>query len=139
MAGSTPAVASTLEGSRSLVPTGGRYGRHCARNVERPRTQQCYKHQRSSYALPQIHESTGDANGWEYRSGITNPNNPTGTTNWVLLTESELTNVGTSRTYVPTPWYSMSAVHEGHQFQVRAFGNALDSAVRFDHVRGEEQ
>lgn len=80
------------------------------------------------------------ANGCPYRSGIVNPNDETVSTDeWRKLAGSGLTTVGTDWTVVNSTTYSMSAVHDGHYFQVRAYGNTAGGhSVRFDNVHGRE-
>jgi len=76
-----------------------------------------------------------------YQRGLKNPNNMTlADMAYILVTESSLTNVGTSWTAVSSPWSSISVLRDGYQLQLRAYGNAAGSgAVRFDNVRMEER
>ncbi|RYF47299.1 MAG: hypothetical protein EOO27_37760 [Comamonadaceae bacterium] len=84
--------------------------------------------------------SSGQLCDGGYQRGLTSRiNDPSLSTTYVKVSESALTNVGTSWTLVESPWTSV-AERDGHQLQVRAYGNAAgDYAVRFDNVRAEER
>ncbi len=78
--------------------------------------------------------------GCGYARALTNPNSVTiHDAEYVLVSQSSLTNVGTSWTTVASPWTSLPK-RDGWEFQTRAYGNAAGSySIRFDNVRAEEK
>jgi len=88
-----------------------------------------------------VMSETGPANSCEYPDGITNPNNPSFSSGYVLVSGSFMTGVGTTWAAISSDWV-IPAWSEGHEFQVRAYGKAVNTNgvtwhVWLDNVRGE--
>lgn len=82
---------------------------------------------------------SGD-NVCEYPRGLKNPNSASVATTYILLSQSDLTSVGTSWTAVAGPWVAPPTSYDGFELQMRAYGNATgEHTVRFDNVRAEER
>jgi hypothetical protein len=86
-----------------------------------------------------VHQSTPTT--CEYPDGVVNPNGWTASSDYLMVSESGSTRVGTSWTLVPAPWANPER-RDGYLFQVRVYGFAMapDGSmghVLVDNVRGE--
>jgi hypothetical protein len=86
-----------------------------------------------------VHQST--PNTCDYPDGVVNPNGWTASSDYLMVSESGSTRVGTSWTPVSAPWANPER-RDGYLFQVRVYGFAMapDGSmghVLVDNVRGE--
>lgn len=82
----------------------------------------------------------GSNPGCTYRLGLQNVNDVTlASTLYILVSQSDLTSVGTSWTAVSGEWAD-PPTFDGYELQLRAYGNSAgDYSVRFDNVRVDER
>jgi hypothetical protein len=89
---------------------------------------------------------SGNPNTCSYADGILNPNGAVDVSGWILMTHSDIVNIGTTweafNTHAPTEWVD-PPIQEGYDFQVRLGAYALNTStgnfggIRFDNVRDE--